>query len=161
MTPCGLGDRARPASGAWSICRVRFPLDFPLSSGHPGFGWYWPLSASSAAPEASSASSAVPGHTPHHRTDSHPARVRRVRQHLRAEVGCPAAAPELSRPGSGRPAGCPNRHRAARPDVRIDSTATSNKLYIRTTLLGPLPPQVSALRTPNRPTLDQVGIIAP
>lgn len=46
-----------------------------------------------------------------------PARVRRGFRNLRATAACPAAAPQPSRPGPGRPPGSKNRQRAKRHDV--------------------------------------------
>lgn len=51
-----------------------------------------------------------------------PARVRRGFRHLRAKTGQPASAPKPSRPGSGRPPGVKNRHRATRHDVGKTTT---------------------------------------
>jgi hypothetical protein len=55
-----------------------------------------------------------------------PTRVRRGFRHLRPKIGVPAGAPKPTRPGPGRPAGTPNRQRAARYDVgKITKRATS------------------------------------
>jgi len=48
-----------------------------------------------------------------------PARVRRGFRHLRAKIPTPAAVPQPSRPGPGRPPGSKNRHPAERYDVGL------------------------------------------